>query len=136
MSKFTVLLHSTVSRSKGKQHSDLGKGPVNSFLGVFAPCYGFRNPGNFCFWNPESGKNYAYLIRNPGFWNLEYSSRNPESHKRFESRIKFLLSNTGIHYLESGIHSVEPRIQDCPGFPCIGRGSVASWLAPHHLLME
>ena len=51
---------------------------------------GLQNPGNFCLWIPESGKflfvdcgireNFTYNIRNPGFWNLEYSSRNPESH--------------------------------------------------------
>ena len=51
---------------------------------------GLQKPGNFCLWIPESGKflfvdcgireNFAYNIRNPGFWNLEYSSRNPESH--------------------------------------------------------
>ena len=51
---------------------------------------GLQNPGNFCLWIPESGKfllvdcgireNFTYNIRNPGFWNLEYSSGNPESH--------------------------------------------------------
>ena len=35
---------------------------------------GFQNLGKFRLWNPESEK-----IRNPGLWNLEYSSRNPES---------------------------------------------------------
>ena len=28
---------------------------------------------------------------------------------------------TGIQYPESGIHSMESRIQDCPGFPYMGR---------------
>ena len=28
---------------------------------------------------------------------------------------------SGIQYLESGIHSVESRIQDSPGFPYMGR---------------
>ena len=28
---------------------------------------------------------------------------------------------SGIQYPESGIHSMESRIQDCPGFPCMGR---------------
>ena len=37
----------------------------------------------------ESGilENLAGKIRNPGLWNLEYSSRNTESHERLESRI-------------------------------------------------
>ena len=33
---------------------------------------GPQNPGNFCWWNPKSGK--------VCFWNPEYSSGNPESH--------------------------------------------------------
>ena len=36
------------------------------------------------------------------------------------SRIQVLLINTGIQYVESGIHRVESRIHDCPGFPFIG----------------
>ena len=28
---------------------------------------------------------------------------------------------SGIQYTESGIHSMESRIQDCPGFPYMGR---------------
>ena len=51
---------------------------------------GFRNLGKFCLWNPE------------------YSSRNPESIWRLESRI--LLTNTGIEYLESGIQLKESWI--------------------------
>ena len=46
----------------------------------------FRNPGNFCLWNPDFGR-----------WNLEYSSRNPESHQRLESKSKFHRQRTGIH---------------------------------------
>ena len=56
--------------------------------------------------------NFANGIRNPGFWNLEYNSRNPES----QLRLEVLLTNSGIRYLQSGIHGLESRIQDCPGF--------------------
>ena len=45
--------------------------------------FGFRNPGNVCLWNPESGQillsEYKKKNRSPGFWNGEYRSRNPES---------------------------------------------------------
>ena len=41
-----------------------------------------RNPGNFFYCG----------IWNPGFWNLESSSRNPESHYRLEFRIHFSLT--------------------------------------------
>ena len=59
----------------------------------------------------------------------EYSSRNPEYHQRLESRIQVPLKKTGIQYLESWIHSVESRIQDCPGFPYIGRAMIATeWI--------
>ena len=64
----------------------------------------FWNPGNFCLWNPESR---VFGIRNPT------NDWNPES--------KVLLKNTGIQYLESGIHSMESRIQECLGFPYMGR---------------
>ena len=48
--------------------------------------------------------------------------------QHLESRIQVLLTNTGIQYLESGIYSVESRIQDCPRFPYMGR--------PYALLFE
>ena len=51
-------------------------------------------------------------------------TRNPESHGRLESRIQVLLTKTGIQCLESGIHGLESRIQDCPGFPYMGRSVV------------
>ena len=57
-------------------------------------------------------KNFACGIRNPGLCNPEYSSSNPESHKRLESRNLSNLSSTGktgIQYVESGIHGVEFR---------------------------
>ena len=59
---------------------------------------GFPNPGKFCLWNLESG-----------LWNPEYSSRNPESHKRLEFRIQVPLTKTGINYRESGIHGPESK---------------------------
>ena len=60
----------------------------------------------------ESGirKNSAYGIWNPGFWNLDTA----------QGGIHVLLTNTGNQYLESRIHSVESRIQNCP-FPYMGR---------------
>ena len=58
---------------------------------------GFRNPYNFCSWNPVS--------------------------LALESRIQLnesgILLRIGIKYLESGIHGMESRIQDCLGFPCM-----------------
>ena len=75
-------------------------------------------------WNdPGSGirENFAYEIRNPRLLNLQYSSRNPESHLRLESKIQFSLTVTRIQYQESGIHGGESRIQDCLGFPYMGQ---------------
>ena len=40
---------------------------------------------------------------------------------KFESRIQVPLTQTGIQYMESGIHCVESRIQDCIGFPYMGQ---------------
>ena len=53
---------------------------------------------------------FACGIRNPGLWNPEYSSRNPE----------VPVTKTQIVYLESEIHGVESTIQDRLGFPYIG----------------
>ena len=68
--------------------------------------------------NPVSGmkENFAIGIRNLGFWDPEFNSRNLESHQRLESRIQVRLTNSGLQYLESGIHGVESKIQDCTGF--------------------
>ena len=55
-------------------------------------------------------------IRNPGLWNQEFSSRNPES--RIPSSID---KDSSIQYRESGTYSVESRIQDCLGFPYMER---------------
>ena len=62
---------------------------------------------------------FAYGNRNStGFWNPE--SQNPESRiQNPESRIQNPTFTD--KYLKSGIHSVESRIQDCPGLPYMGR---------------
>ena len=62
---------------------------------------GIRNPGNF-----------SCGIRNPRLWNPNNDlNSNPNSTDK----------ESGIQFLESGIHDVESRIQDCPGFPYKGR---------------
>ena len=43
-------------------------------------------------------------MESSSFWNLEST-----------------VLESGIQYQESGIHSMESRIQDCPGFPYMGR---------------
>ena len=68
------------------------------------------NLGNFCLWNPEPGfgiRNTAQGIRYPT------NDWNPES--------KFYWQILESSYLESGIHGVESRIQDSPGFHYMGR---------------
>ena len=56
----------------------------------------------FCSWNTKS-------------WTLESRIL------RLESRIQVPQKRTGIQYLESGINGEESRIQDCLGFPNMGR---------------
>ena len=62
---------------------------------------GIRNPGNV-----------SCGIRNPRLWNPNNDlNSNPNSTDE----------ESGIQFLESGIHDVESRIQDCPGFSYKGR---------------
>ena len=67
---------------------------------------GFWNPWNFWLWNLES-------------WALEYGGQLNESGilLRIGIQFKVPLEKTGIKCLESGIHGLESRNQDCLGFP-------------------
>ena len=47
--------------------------------------------------------------------------------KRWESGIQVPLTKTGIQYVESGIPGLESTIQDCLGFPHMGRGVATVW---------
>ena len=76
---------------------------------------GFRNPRNFCWWNPESGK----LLVESGI--LGFGIQNPSKDLNPESKVP--LTITGIQYLESLIHGVESIIQDCLVFPYMRRSS-------------
>ena len=75
---------------------------------------GLRNPRNFCLWNPESRK---FLFVESGILNTAQGIRNP-----LMIAIAGIHSTTstdtesGILYLESGIHGVESRIPDCLRF--------------------
>ena len=80
---------------------------------------GFRNPRTFCLWNPESRK---FLFVESGI--LGFGKRNTAQGIRNPLMIAIagIHSTTstdkesGIQYLESGIHGVESRIPDCLGF--------------------
>ena len=77
----------------------------------FKPCYRIRNPRKFCLRNPES------LVLESGI-QIKVSGI-PITIEIKNSTV--LQKNTGIQYLEPGIHSVESRIQDCAGlFPYMG----------------
>ena len=92
-------------------------------LGLLAPYKGIRNL--------ESGIRQFYLvpveyrilglsIRNGG-----QGIRNPT--KDWNPEFKFHWQRSGIQYLESGIHGVESRIQDCLGCPYVGWAFVHTW---------
>ena len=71
---------------------------------------GLWNPWNFCLWNPKS-------------WALESGIQLKESGilLRIGIQSKVPLEKTGIKCLESGIHGLESRLQDCFGFPNMRR---------------
>ena len=59
----------------------------------------------------ESRFQNACGFQNPRLWNPKFCSRNPESHKRLESRIQVPLTKTGIHpyYPESTAWNPESK---------------------------
>ena len=64
-------------------------------------------------------------FRNPWLLNPEYSARiRNRSKSHLEPIIQVPLTKIGIQYLESGIRGVESRIQDCLGFPNMGRSTL------------
>ena len=102
---------STSTSRKKQSSSGEVKAVGHSTDSYIAPFNGIRIPEQRKFLLVEYRIREIVALQ---LWNLEYSSRNPESHQRLQSRIHVPLTKTGIHYVESGIHSVESRIQDCP----------------------
>ena len=76
---------------------------------------GLWNPGNFCLWNLQ-------------FWasesRIQRSRIRNRTKSHLESRIQVPLTKTGIQHLISGIRGVDSRIQDCLGFPNMGRSTL------------
>ena len=95
------------------------KKTLNRFMSPHLRKSGFRNPRTFCLWNPESRK---FLFVESGI--LGFGKRNTAQGIRNPLMIVIagIHSTTstdkesGIQYLESGIHGVESRIPDCLGF--------------------
>ena len=77
---------------------------------------GFRNPGNLCLRNPYPEYEKILFVEsgNARLWNQEYSSGNPESYWRLQSRIYG-------QRMGSGIHGAESTIQNGVGFTYMGR---------------
>ena len=98
------------------------------FYTVVGLCQGIRVPesGNFCLWNPESN---TFLLCNLESWTLESGIPLKESEIPLTIKIQNPSSadkESGIQYLESGIHGVESRIQNCLAFPPQGKCCVRS----------
>ena len=79
-------------------------------------------------WIPETGK--LLLVESGiGILGLRIRKTTQEIRipKRWESGIQVPLTKTGIQYVESGIPGLESTIQDCLGFPHMGRGVATVW---------
>ena len=77
-------------------------------------------------WIPETGK--LLLVESGiGILGLRIRKTTQEIPKRWESGIQVPLTKTGIQYVESGIPGLEFTIQDCLGFPHMGRGVATVW---------
>ena len=79
-------------------------------------------------WIPKTGK--LLLVESGiGILGLRIRKTTQEIRipKRLESGIQVPLTKTGIQYVESGIPGLESTIQDCLGFPHMGRGVATVW---------
>ena len=77
-------------------------------------------------WIPETGK--LLLVESGiGILGLRIRKTTQEIPKRWESGIQVPPTKTGIQYVESGIPGLESTIQDCLGFPHMGRGVATVW---------
>ena len=79
-------------------------------------------------WIPKTGK--LLLVESGiGILGLRIRKTTQEIRipKRLESGIQVPLTKTGIQYVESGISGLESTIQDCLGFPHMGRGVATVW---------
>ena len=86
----------------------------------------FLESGKFLLVESGIREIFAFGIRNPGLLNPECSSRiRNRTKSHLESRIQVPLTETGIQYLESGIRGVKSRIQECLGFPNMGRSTLS-----------
>ena len=80
-------------------------------------------------------ENFAWWIRNPELWDPEYSSRNPESYLRLESRENHSLfvGIQNLSYTDKDWNSVRrmrnprlgSRFQNCLGLPYLGRKKIS-----------
>ena len=104
---FTTTLSCSSTDDYDQHDSCIG---VKRLLTIYVRESGFRNPWNVCLWNLES-------------WALECGIKLNESGilLRIGIQSNVQLEKTGIWCLESGIHDVESRIQDCLGFPYMKR---------------
>ena len=81
---------------------------------------GFQHLGNFCFWNPETGR---FLLQESGILGFEIHKSahriwNPTSD--WNSDPSLTDKESRIQYLESRIHNMEFWIQDGLGLPDTG----------------
>ena len=108
-----------VSRSSSSRESDIRL--LSYFFQQVASRKRYRNPGYFCLWNSESGEIWhgGSEILGFGIWNTAQGIRNPTYDWN-------PVTKTGIQYLESRIHGVESRIQDCLGFPYVRRNMAST----------
>ena len=100
---FSVLAFSTSSTREPVHRLVYISLAVLSSVLMIRPRLGNLDSG---IWNPW---NFACGIQNPGLWNLEYSSRDLESHQRLESRIQVPLTKnleSSTWNLESGIRNL------------------------------
>ena len=101
------------------RHSWKSKGAYNPYATQFAP---YKK-----IWILEYGK---LLVLESGI--PSFGIQNPANDWNPESKFHW---QSGIQHLESEIHCLESRIQDCLGFPSMGRHNyIFTWNVQGHIL--
>ena len=101
----------------------------NQCVFCFAPCKRIRIPESVKALLVESGIRENLAVVEPGIlgFGIQNTAQGILKPLRIGIQNPRFTKNTGIQYLGSGIHGMAYRIEDCLGFPDMGRVIICIW---------